>query len=103
VRVYGRKETIHDVKAKKITGRVNTGEGPNWIVFTPDGKYGFGYTGFSRCTLLRRPDSGRRQSSAEHLTTVHTRSLRKSERRLTCENWDSLMTERSEKERPRGP
>jgi YVTN family beta-propeller protein len=30
---------IYDVKAKKITGRVNTGEGPNWIVFTPDGKY----------------------------------------------------------------
>ncbi|HYM79129.1 MAG TPA: cytochrome D1 domain-containing protein [Candidatus Dormibacteraeota bacterium] len=30
---------IYDVKAKKVTGRVNTGEGPNWIVFTPDGKY----------------------------------------------------------------
>jgi YVTN family beta-propeller protein len=30
---------IYNVKAKKITGRVNTGEGPNWIVFTPDGKY----------------------------------------------------------------
>jgi len=30
---------IYDVKANKITGRVNTGEGPNWIVFTPDGKY----------------------------------------------------------------
>lgn len=30
---------IYDVKARKITGRVNTGEGPNWIVFTPDGKY----------------------------------------------------------------
>ena len=30
---------IYDVKAKTITGRVNTGEGPNWIVFTPDGKY----------------------------------------------------------------
>jgi YVTN family beta-propeller protein len=30
---------IYDVKAKKITGRVSTGEGPNWIVFTPDGKY----------------------------------------------------------------
>jgi YVTN family beta-propeller protein len=29
---------IYDVKAKKITGRVSTGEGPNWIVFTPDGK-----------------------------------------------------------------
>jgi YVTN family beta-propeller protein len=30
---------IYDVKAKKITGRADTGEGPNWIVFTPDGKY----------------------------------------------------------------
>jgi len=30
---------IYDVKAKKITGRVPTGDGPNWIVFTPDGKY----------------------------------------------------------------
>jgi YVTN family beta-propeller protein len=30
---------IYDVKAKKVTGRVPTGEGPNWIVFTPDGKY----------------------------------------------------------------
>jgi YVTN family beta-propeller protein len=30
---------IYDVKAKKITGRVSTGEGPNWIVFSPDGKY----------------------------------------------------------------
>jgi YVTN family beta-propeller protein len=30
---------IYDVNAKKITGRVRTGEGPNWIVFTPDGKY----------------------------------------------------------------
>ena len=30
---------IYDLKAKKVTGRVNTGVGPNWIVFTPDGKY----------------------------------------------------------------
>jgi YVTN family beta-propeller protein len=30
---------IYDVKAKKVTGRVATGAGPNWIVFTPDGKY----------------------------------------------------------------
>ncbi len=30
---------IYDVKAKKVTGKVNTGMGPNWIVFTPDGKY----------------------------------------------------------------
>jgi YVTN family beta-propeller protein len=30
---------IYDVKAGKIVGHVNTGTGPNWIVFTPDGKY----------------------------------------------------------------
>jgi YVTN family beta-propeller protein len=30
---------IYDVKAKKITGKVGTGEGPNWISFSPDGKY----------------------------------------------------------------
>jgi len=30
---------IYDVKTKKITGRVNTGDGPNWVVFSPDGKY----------------------------------------------------------------
>jgi YVTN family beta-propeller protein len=30
---------IYDVKVKKVTGRVNTGAGPNWVVFTPDGKY----------------------------------------------------------------
>src|SRR6202795_1228539 len=30
---------IYDVKAKKVTGWVATGLGPNWIVFTPDGKY----------------------------------------------------------------
>jgi YVTN family beta-propeller protein len=30
---------IYDVKTKKVTGRVNTGAGPNWVVFTPDGKY----------------------------------------------------------------
>lgn len=30
---------IYDVKAKKITGRVSTGAGPNWVVFSPDGKY----------------------------------------------------------------
>ncbi len=29
---------IYDLKAKKITGRLSTGDGPNWIVFTPDGK-----------------------------------------------------------------
>jgi YVTN family beta-propeller protein len=31
---------IYDLEAKKITGRLNTGEGPNWVVFSPDGKYG---------------------------------------------------------------
>ena len=30
---------IYNVSTKKVTGRVITGEGPNWIVFTPDGKY----------------------------------------------------------------
>jgi DNA-binding beta-propeller fold protein YncE len=30
---------IYDLKAKKFTGRVATGDGPNWIVFTPDGKF----------------------------------------------------------------
>jgi YVTN family beta-propeller protein len=30
---------IYDVSAKKFTGRVSTGEGPNWIVITPDGRY----------------------------------------------------------------
>jgi YVTN family beta-propeller protein len=30
---------IYDVRTKKVTGRVTTGEGPNWIVFTPDGQY----------------------------------------------------------------
>jgi YVTN family beta-propeller protein len=31
---------IYDLKAKKISGRLSTGEGPNWVVFSPDGKYG---------------------------------------------------------------
>jgi YVTN family beta-propeller protein len=31
---------IYDLKAKKITGRLNTGDGPNWVVFSPDGKFG---------------------------------------------------------------
>ncbi|PYY11815.1 MAG: hypothetical protein DMG69_03040 [Acidobacteria bacterium] len=30
---------IYDASSKKITGRVATGEGPNWIVITPDGKF----------------------------------------------------------------
>jgi YVTN family beta-propeller protein len=29
---------IYDLKAKKVTGRLATGDGPNWIVFSPDGK-----------------------------------------------------------------
>ena len=31
---------IYDLKAKKFTGKMKTGDGPNWIVFSPDGKYG---------------------------------------------------------------
>jgi YVTN family beta-propeller protein len=31
---------IYDLKAKKITGRLTTGDGPNWVVFSPDGKFG---------------------------------------------------------------
>jgi YVTN family beta-propeller protein len=31
---------IYDLKSKKITGRLDTGDGPNWVVFSPDGKYG---------------------------------------------------------------
>jgi len=30
---------IYDVSSKKITGRVATGVGPNWVVITPDGKF----------------------------------------------------------------
>jgi DNA-binding beta-propeller fold protein YncE len=30
---------IYDLKAKKVTGRLNTGDGPNWVVFSPDGKF----------------------------------------------------------------
>ncbi len=30
---------IYNVKSGKVTGKVPTGIGPNWIVFTPDGKY----------------------------------------------------------------
>src|ERR1700687_5729385 len=30
---------IYDLKAKKITGRLPTGDGPNWVVFSPDGKF----------------------------------------------------------------
>jgi YVTN family beta-propeller protein len=31
---------IYDLQAGKFTGRMDTGDGPNWIVFSPDGKYG---------------------------------------------------------------
>lgn len=30
---------VYDVKADKITGRVQVGDGPNWVAFSPDGKY----------------------------------------------------------------
>jgi YVTN family beta-propeller protein len=30
---------VYDVKADKITGRVQVGDGPNWVTFSPDGKY----------------------------------------------------------------
>jgi YVTN family beta-propeller protein len=30
---------IYDVKASKVTGRVASGDGPNWVAFSPDGKY----------------------------------------------------------------
>jgi len=30
---------VYDVKAKKFVGKVATGVGPNWLAFTPDGKY----------------------------------------------------------------
>lgn len=30
---------IYDVRARKIVGKVPTGEGPNWLAFTPDGRY----------------------------------------------------------------
>jgi YVTN family beta-propeller protein len=30
---------IYDLKAKKFTGPLKTGDGPNWVVFSPDGKY----------------------------------------------------------------
>jgi YVTN family beta-propeller protein len=30
---------IYDLKTKKITGRLNTGDGPNWVVFSPDGEF----------------------------------------------------------------
>lgn len=30
---------IYDVKSEKIVGSVPVGEGPNWVAFSPDGKY----------------------------------------------------------------
>src|SRR4030088_1418869 len=30
---------IYDLKAKKVTGRLPTGDGPNWVVFSPDGRF----------------------------------------------------------------
>jgi YVTN family beta-propeller protein len=30
---------VYDVAAKKIVARVPTGEAPNWVTFSPDGKY----------------------------------------------------------------
>lgn len=29
---------IYDLKAKKVVAKLDTGDGPNWVVFTPDGK-----------------------------------------------------------------
>jgi YVTN family beta-propeller protein len=30
---------VYDLKANKVTGRVQVGDGPNWVTFSPDGKY----------------------------------------------------------------
>jgi YVTN family beta-propeller protein len=30
---------VYDLKAKKFTGPFAAGDGPNWVVFSPDGKY----------------------------------------------------------------
>jgi YVTN family beta-propeller protein len=30
---------VYDVKANKITGQVRVGDGPNWVTFSPDGKF----------------------------------------------------------------
>jgi YVTN family beta-propeller protein len=30
---------IYDVKQNKVVGRVQVGDGPNWVAFSPDGKY----------------------------------------------------------------
>ena len=31
---------IYNLQTKKFSGPLATGDGPNWIVFSPDGKYG---------------------------------------------------------------
>lgn len=30
---------VYDVSSQKIVGRVPVGSGPNWVAFSPDGKY----------------------------------------------------------------
>jgi YVTN family beta-propeller protein len=30
---------VYEVKSQKIVARVPTGSGPNWVAFSPDGKY----------------------------------------------------------------
>src|ERR1700676_1707712 len=30
---------IYDLKAQRVSARLNTGDGPNWVVFSPDGKF----------------------------------------------------------------
>jgi YVTN family beta-propeller protein len=30
---------IYDIRTKKVTGQVATGDGPNWVSFSPDGKH----------------------------------------------------------------
>jgi DNA-binding beta-propeller fold protein YncE len=31
---------FYDLKTKKFTGHLATGDGPNWVIFSPDGKLG---------------------------------------------------------------
>ena len=30
---------VYELKSQKIVARVSTGSGPNWVAFSPDGKY----------------------------------------------------------------
>jgi YVTN family beta-propeller protein len=30
---------VYDIRARKLVGKVGVGEGPNWVTFSPDGKY----------------------------------------------------------------